>query len=97
MIRKVICFVFSTFLNLNIKKIDNNNRILLSLRLQSLREVGDKSVEKKITLAMTMLVQVQVMSRRSLTSITGKPSIGRVTCIAILAMLISIWVISKKP
>ena len=47
MIRKVICFVFSTFLNLNIKKIDNNNRILLSLRLQSLREMGDKSVEEK--------------------------------------------------
>ena len=93
----MIFFVFSTFLNLNIKKIDNNNRILLSLRLQSLREVGDKSVEKKITLAMTMLVQVQVMSRRSLTSITGKSSIARVTCIAILAMLISIWVISKKP
>ena len=43
----MIFFVFSTFLNLNIKKIDNNNRILLSLRLQSLREVGDKSVDEK--------------------------------------------------
>ncbi|XP_066016118.1 tetratricopeptide repeat protein 28-like [Pocillopora verrucosa] len=28
-------------------QIDNNNRILLSLRLQSLREVGDKSVDEK--------------------------------------------------
>ena len=47
MIRNIIFFVFSTFLNLNIKKIDKNNRILLSLRLQSVSEVGDKSMEEK--------------------------------------------------
>ena len=45
MIRNIIFFVFSTFLTLNIKKIDKNNRILLSLRLQS--EVRDKSMEEK--------------------------------------------------
>ena len=38
---------FSTFLTLNIKKIDKNNRILLSFRLQSVSEVGDKSIEEK--------------------------------------------------
>ena len=47
MIRKIIFFVFSKFLTLNIKKIDKNNRILLSLRLQSVSEVGDKSMEEK--------------------------------------------------
>ena len=47
MIRNIIFFVFSTFLTLNIKKIDKNNRILLSLRLQSVSEVGDKSMEQK--------------------------------------------------
>ena len=47
MIRKIIFLFFSTFLNLNIKKIDKNNGVLLSLRLQSLREVGDKSMEEK--------------------------------------------------
>ena len=47
MIRNIIFFVFSTFLTLNIKKIDKNNRILLSLRLQSVSEVGDKSMEEK--------------------------------------------------
>ena len=47
MIRNIILFVFSTFFNLNIKKIDKNNRILLSLRLQSVSEVGDKSMEQK--------------------------------------------------
>lgn len=35
------------FENLNIKKIDKNDPILLSLRLQSFREVGDKSKEGK--------------------------------------------------
>ena len=40
-------FCFSTFLNLNVKKIDRNNRILSSLRLQSVKEVGDKSMEEK--------------------------------------------------
>ena len=41
-------FVFSTILNLNIKKkIDKNDRNLLSLRLQSLREVGGESIEEK--------------------------------------------------
>ena len=38
---------FSTSVTLNIKKIDQNNRILLSLRLQSVSEVGDKSMEEK--------------------------------------------------
>ena len=47
MIRKIIIFVFSTFLTLNIKKIDKNNRILPSLRLQSVREVEDKSMKEK--------------------------------------------------
>ena len=47
MIRNISFFVFSTFLNLKIKKIDKNNRILLSLRLQSVSEVGDKSMEEK--------------------------------------------------
>ena len=47
MIRKIIIFVFSTFLSLNIKKIDKNNRILPSLRLQSVREVEDKSMKEK--------------------------------------------------
>ena len=47
MIRKIIFFVFSTFLTLNIKKIDENNRILSSLRFQSIREVEDKSMEEK--------------------------------------------------
>ena len=47
MIRNIIFFVFSTFFTLNIKKIDKNNRILLSLRLQSVSEVRDKSMEEK--------------------------------------------------
>ena len=47
MIRNIIFFVFSTFFTLNIKKIDKYNRILLSLRLQSVREVGNKSMEEK--------------------------------------------------
>ena len=47
MIRNIIFFVFSTFLTLNIKKIDKYNRIFLSLRLQSVSEVGDKSMEEK--------------------------------------------------
>ena len=47
MIRNIIFFVFSTFLTLNIKKIDKYNRILLSLRLQSVSEVGNKSMEEK--------------------------------------------------
>ena len=47
MIRNIIFFVFSTFFTLNIKKIDKNNRILLSLRLLSVSEVGDKSMEEK--------------------------------------------------
>ena len=37
----------STFLTLNIKKIDKNNGILLSFRLQSVREMGEKSMEEK--------------------------------------------------
>ena len=47
MIRNIIFFVFSTFFTLNIKKIDKNNRVLLLLRLQSVSEVGDKSMEEK--------------------------------------------------
>ena len=47
MIRKIIVFVFFHILTLNIKKIDKNNRILSSLRLQSVSEVGDKSMEEK--------------------------------------------------
>ncbi|CAH3146033.1 unnamed protein product [Pocillopora meandrina] len=39
--------VLSALLTLNIKKIDKNNRILSSLRLQSVREVGEKSMEEK--------------------------------------------------
>ena len=47
MIRNIIFFAFSTFVTLNIKKIDKNNRIFLSLRLQSVSEVRDKSMEEK--------------------------------------------------
>ncbi|RMX45708.1 hypothetical protein pdam_00025928, partial [Pocillopora damicornis] len=36
-----------TWCDKGLAKIDKNNRILLSLRLQSVGEVGDKSMEEK--------------------------------------------------
>ena len=47
MTMKIIFLLFFKIFKLNIKKIDKNNRILLSLRLQSVREVVGKSMEEK--------------------------------------------------
>ena len=115
MIRNIIFFVFSTFFALNITKIDKNNRILLSLRLQSVSEVGDKTKEEKgpishdhgsassgdvkkgIDLYNRGEKAIEYLSLYLKKAKEVGDKHGEGNAMAILAMLMAVWVISKKP
>ena len=100
MIRNIIFFVFSTFLTFNIKKIDKNN-----LDLKIAKEVGDKHGEGKaygnLGNAYRFLgdfkkaIEYHNLHLKIAKEVGDKH--GGVMLMEILVMLITVWVISKKP